>query len=61
MAKSPSKAKDARQPTQSSGTPRPPTMPARAPPPAPPPRPAPRPPAAGARGMKVGPRLKIEE
>lgn len=58
MPKSPSKAKDDRQPRQSNGTAKPPMRPARPPAPAPPPRPAPTPPATGARGMNVGARLE---
>ena len=61
MAKSPSKANDARQPRQSNGTARPPIKPARPPAAAPEPSPAPTPPGGSGRGINVGPRLKIEK
>jgi len=59
VPKSPSKANDARQPRQSSGTAIPAIKPRILPAPAPAPRPAPTPPDIGARGINVGLRLKI--
>ncbi len=59
VPKRPRRANDARQPRQSNGTAIPPIKPLILPPPAPAPRPAPTPPAIGARGINVGPRLKI--